>query len=308
MPNKIAKENPMQNKQNLVLIDGYAQIYRGFYGIRNLTNSQGEPTNAIYAIARFLLKLESMLKYQYASFVLDKGKSQKRLAIHPTYKSTRKPMPDELRSQIPYIRQWVEAFGYTIIEQQGQEADDLIGAIVYNRENHPTYIVSGDKDLTQLISEQVFMIIAGSKGQYTIWDKQAVIKKFGIPPKLIVDYLALIGDTADAIPGIAGVGPKTALKLLLEYQNIDNLLENHQSIKNEKLREKLANSKQLLTLNRKLINLDLTLPDNWQGVQSLKRKRANWNLLLELCDKHNFKSLKNTIYDARNQERNPTLF
>ena len=139
----------ISKNRKIVLIDGYAQIYRAFYGIRNLTNSRKEPSNALFGMARFLLKLDETATYnhEYAAFVLDKGKSTKRLAIHPEYKGTRKPMPDELRGQIEWIREWVEASGFPIIEKQGIEADDLIGPIAEDTLDVPVLIFSADKNL-----------------------------------------------------------------------------------------------------------------------------------------------------------------
>ena len=296
--------------QKIVLIDGYAQIYRAFYGIRNLTNSKNEPSNALFGMARFLLKLDetAAYKHEFAAFVLDKGKSSKRLAIHPDYKGTRKPMPDELRSQIPWIREWVEASGIPIIEKQGIEADDLIGAIATNYLENSILIFSADKDLAQLVNDNTFLMTPGKKGEAIRMDYDLVVNKFGVTPKQVVDYLSLVGDSADNIPGVVGVGAKTAAKLLQEYGNIEGIYANLEKITRKKMYASLAASHQLLVKNKKLISLDLTMLDNWNGLKTIERKQPNWEKLMNIATNHNLQTILKSITENRQRNRNPTLF
>lgn len=298
----------MTNSNRVVLLDGYGVIYRSFYAVHGLTNARGEPTNALFALARFLLKFDADFPHQYGAFVLDKGRPAKRMVLLPTYKATRPPMPDDLRRQIAPIREWIEAAGWLILEEEGREADDLIAAVVEAREGREMLVVSQDKDLAQLVQPGVSLLAAGKKGEHQILGEREVGEKFGIPPAAVVDYLALVGDSADNVPGVQGVGPKTAAKLLEQFGSIRDMLANVQAIRNEKVREKIQAAGDVLARNRELVALDTALPVGWRGVDSLRRRAPDWGRLLAMARDHGLKSVESSLLKAQQEARSPSLF
>ena len=247
--------------KTLFLIDSYAWIYRSYYAVRALSTAGGMPTNAVFAMLRFLLKLEDLSSGEDGAFVFDLGKSAYRTALAADYKANRPPMPEDLKPQIPVIRDLIASFGWPLIESEGYEADDLIACIVKAFPEHPVRIVSGDKDLSQLIDRRVVMLTPSKDGKDLVpRGEKETVEKFGIPPASIVDYLAMTGDSSDNIPGIEGVGPKTAVRLLLQFGSIDGILANLEKIPGETLRNRLAAGAERLALNRKLVKLIDTLP------------------------------------------------
>jgi len=298
----------MMNRNRLVLVDGYAHIYRSYYAIRELTNGRDEPVNALYGMARFLMKLDQTLPHDHGAVCMDKGKSVKRLEVLPSYKGTRPPMPDLLRFQIPLIRDWIVASGWPIVEEEGREADDLIGAVAQARAGKETYVITDDKDLAQLVEDGVWLVLPGKKGQSQHLDIDGVREKFGVPPEAIPDYLALVGDNVDNIPGVPGVGPKTATTLLTRFGSIDAMLEQVDAIERESLREKIRQSGDLLSRNMELVKLDLSLPEGWDGLETVRRGKPDWDSLLGMARDHEFKSLVTALEQARYDARNPTLF
>ncbi len=290
----------------IILVDAYAQIYRGFYALPLMSNSQGEYTNAIFAFSRFLLNLEKYHASEYGAVVFDLGKPTARLEILPEYKANRSPMPDELRAQLPVIREVVEAFGYPLLECEGREADDLLAAIATNFTNFNVKIISADKDIAQVIDERVEMLIPGGKKGLQKRGIEEVIEKFDIKPEQIVDYLAMIGDASDNIIGVVGVGPKTAAKLINQFGSIEAMLADLNSIANEKLREKITNSIETMRRNIKLIELDCSFPDDsWKEVEIVSRKTPNWDKLAEIAEKMELKSFLKDLEEFRPP---PSLF
>jgi len=293
----------------IVLIDGFAQIFRSFYAIPALTNSRGEPTNALYGMARFLLKLDEELPGDYGAFVLDCGRPARRMQLLPEYKANRPPMPDLLRAQVNPIREWCAAAGWEILVQEGHEADDLIAAIVKAREGLETAIISFDKDLAQLVTaDGVSVWLPAPKGKFEQMGPREVEDKFGVPPAAVRDYLALLGDSSDNIRGVDGVGAKTAAALLQQYGSIAALLEKLDTVGKAGLREKLAQSKALIQRNCDLVSLDLTLPEGWQGVNGIRRRTPDWEKLLAMARDNGFNSLQAVLNTARQAAQNPGLF
>jgi DNA polymerase-1 len=292
----------------IILIDGYAHIYRTFYAIRELSNARGEPTNALYGMIRLLMKIDQEMPSSLGAVVLDKGRCTRRLAIRPEYKGTRKPMPDPLRQQVPLIREAVSWLGWPMLQWEGREADDLIAGIVSTRGEHPVRILSGDKDLAQLVDADVTLVTPGGKGAWTNLGPEDVNAKFGVPPTAVRDYLALVGDSSDNIIGVPGVGAKTAAKLLNEFGSIDGILANLDSIAAKRTREALAGSADLLRANRELTSLDRELPDEWDGLASLKRRNPDWQALLDNAIDNGFKSLVPVLEKRLDDFRNPSLF
>ncbi|NOY74978.1 MAG: 5'-3' exonuclease [Kiritimatiellaeota bacterium] len=283
--------------KKMLLIDAYAQIFRGFHALPLMTNSKGEYTNAIFAFSRFLLQMERDASSEYGAVVFDKGRSTKRLEIHPEYKANRSPTPEELKEQLPGIRRMVEAFGFPVLEFEGVEADDLIAVLAANFTDFKVGVVSADKDLAQMIDERVEMLIPQGKGKgFSKMGVEGVVDKFGVRPDQIVDYLALIGDSSDNIPGVRGVGPKTAAKLLTEHGSIENMLANPEAIENERLRSKIADSAELLRKNIKLITLDSAPPDDsWTIIESVTRRPPDWRGIAEIAERYELKSFRRDL-------------
>jgi DNA polymerase-1 len=298
----------MDQQPPLLLVDGYAQIYRGFHAIPGLTTATGQPTNAVLAVAKFMQTLEEAYPTTTGAIILDKGAPARRLELAPDYKATRPSMPDELRAQIPVIREWFEAAGWNIIEREGLEADDLIHDIVMTSPGAMTYIISGDKDLAQLVSENVHMLIPGKQKSFQDRGPEEIEAKFSVPPRLVGDYLALIGDTSDNIAGVPGVGPKTAAKLLNEHGSIHSILNNLDAIERKTLREKLASHKEQILKSRLLVALGSGEPANATTLKKLQRPQPDFDRLIEMATELELKSLIKSLEKAREKFRSPMLF
>ncbi|KPK10428.1 MAG: DNA polymerase I [Acidithiobacillales bacterium SG8_45] len=243
------------DKQPLVLVDGSSYLYRAFHAMPGLSNSSGEPTGAVYGVTNMLRKLLADYDPQYIAVVFDaKGKTF-RNDLYPEYKANRPPMPEELRPQVPLVHDIVEAMGLNLLIVDGVEADDVIGTLATQaaKEGRDALISSGDKDLAQLVNKHINMVDTMKDVTY---DHDGVVDKFGVPPERIIDYLTLVGDTSDNIPGVPKVGPKTAAKWLEEYGTLDNLIAHADEIPGkvgENLREALDQiplSKELVTIKR----------------------------------------------------------
>lgn len=222
----------------VLLIDAYSQIFRLFYAIRELTNAKGEPTNALFGMSRLFLQLEDAFPSEYGAMVFDHGKCVRRTTLLPSYKGQRPPMPEELRAQLPKIRQWAQAFGWPLVEREGFEADDLLAGIAGERHGETVRILTSDKDLGQLVKDgEVLLLKPGTvKTPWEEIDEAKILEKFGVAPSQLSDYLALLGDTADNIPGIPGCGPKTAARLLQQFGTLEELIAHLEALPTGKLR------------------------------------------------------------------------
>ena len=281
--------------RSLILIDSYAQIFRGYFAVRVLTAHDGTPTNAVFAMAKFLLKLHADYPADAfdGAFVFDLGKPAHRLELAPDYKANRPPAPPDLNAQVPIVRDLIRAFGWPLFEQQAWEADDLISALTFAFPEREIRIVSADKDLAQLINDRVAMLIPSHSGAgFELRDEAAVVGKFGVPPSGIIDYLALVGDAADNIPGIEGVGPKTAAKLISACGSIDAILANPALVTNENLRRKLVDGADHLRRNQALVRLLREPPAgaNWSDAM-LERTAPDFRRIRELAAELNLHSI-----------------
>lgn len=283
--------------KQLLLVDAYAQIFRAYYAVRSLSNSKGDPTNAVFAMLKFLLQLEDTYADCDGAFVFDLGRPPHRMALAPLYKANRPPAPEDFKAQLPAVRALIQAFGWPIVEQENWEADDLIACIAHAFPERPILILSGDKDLSQLVDTRVRMLIPGlAPGVLSIRDEGGVTEKFGVPPTAIVDYLALIGDASDNIPGIAGVGPKTAAALLQKFGSIEAMLQHPDAIEKEKLRTKITEGAELLRTNIRLIQLLTTPPEGTRWTHdSWRREKPDYAAVHELAETLELKSLLSTI-------------
>ncbi len=282
----------------IMLIDAYAQIYRGFYGVRNLTNSRGEPVNALFAIMKLLLKMHKYYPTKLGCFAFDKGKPAFRLGLAPDYKAGRPPMPDELKLQIEGIREIIKLFGWKIVENEKLEADDIVALIAKKFTDYDVEICSADKDIAQVTTDRIKMLIPdkNSPNGLKLQGPQEVIDRFGIRANQIIDYLSLLGDNADNIPGVQGVGAKTAVKLLLQFDTIENMLNNINEISNLKLRGKIANSIAILDKNKQLISLKTDIDDmQWDNVENIIRSEPNWQGIAKFAEENELKSILREI-------------
>ena len=257
---------PAKTAPRLFLIDAYALIYRSFFAFINrpLTNARGENTSAPFGFANFLYEIRDQHQPDYIAVVFDSGRSH-REELYPDYKATREKMPQELRDSLPRIRELVEAFGDRVIAVEGWEADDVIGTLAARAvaEGLEAVIVSGDKDFFQLVGKGVHLLNPGRGGPHGVaaqWvDAKRAAKKFGVEPGQVVDYLALVGDSSDNVPGAPGIGPKTAQKLLGEYGTLEDLLEHAEEIKAKRPRESLLGHREQILLSKELVTIKTDL-------------------------------------------------
>ncbi len=271
----------------LILVDGSSYLYRAFHALPPLTNSRGEPTGAVYGVVNMLRKLIADYQSEHVTVVFDaKGKTF-RDELFEHYKAHRPPMPDELRTQIEPLHAIVRAMGLPVLVIDGVEADDVIGTLAVQAAaiGLPVVISTGDKDMAQLVDGHVTLVNTMSN---TTLDVQGVIGKFGVSPGQIIDYLALVGDTSDNIPGIPKVGPKTATKWLQEHGSLDNIIAHADQISG-KVGESLREHLHLLPLSRQLatIRCDVPLP---VGPLDLQSQPADTAALRELFQRMEFKT------------------
>jgi len=252
-------------KPLLAVVDGSNYLYRAYYAIPALTNSKGFPTNAIYGFTTMLLKLMRDLEPDYAVVTFDLKGPTVRHEEYEEYKATRKPMPEDLIPQVPLIKEVIRAFSICVLEKQGIEADDLIGTLTMKARalSWRTALVSGDKDLMQLVGEDVSMV---DTMKDKIYDAAAVKEKFGVGPDKVVEILGLMGDTSDNIPGVPGIGPKTAQRLIEEYGTVDAVIANSENLRNVKLRESFRQYADQARLSRQLalIRTDIDIDFDFQ--------------------------------------------
>ncbi len=287
----------------LLLVDGHYYAYRSFFAIRGLSNSRGEPTNAVFGFVKALRRMLVDLNPCYAAVIWDEGLPERRMTLRPEYKQQREETPPELVPQIETIRQLVPLFGVASLGLEGHEADDLIASYVRAATQAGIFSVlaTNDKDLFQLASESVAIYSTakadtGADGGFVLLGRAEVEAKWGVEPEYILDVLALTGDSVDNIPGVPGVGPKTAAKVIRQHGGIRRLLDNLESLENTTLRDKLAAHRQTILDNLEMVRLDLDLPLPVPISQLVIRPR--WQQLIEAVDALEFKSLAR---DLRNE-------
>jgi 5'-3' exonuclease len=299
----------------LLLIDGHYYVYRSFFAIPNLSNSKGEPTNAIFGFTKTLRLMVKHLQPELGAVVWDEGVPQKRVELQPAYKETRKEMPKPMIPQLQFIQKLTPWLGFRNISLPDTEADDLMGCYAIaacKRAGTEVVFATNDKDLFQLVGPCVKIYttakadLASPKDGFALLTEDKVTAKWGISPKLIGDVLALTGDSVDNIPGV-GLGRKTAAALISEYGGLEPLLNNIDKVKSAKTREKLANAREQILQNRKMIDLDcnLELP---VPIEQL-RIEPDYPALIAALEKCEFKSLLQEVREeairlgARDQEQ-----
>jgi len=249
----------MEKEKTLYLIDGTAYIYRAYHAIRGLSNSRGLPTNAIFGFTRMLMKLMEDRSPQYVAMFFDAKGPTFRHEMYKDYKANRPPMPEDMVVQLPYIKEVTAAFNLPTIEMSGFEADDLIGtaARLAEEQGYSVVIVTGDKDFMQLVTDKI--AIWDPMKDSTI-DIQSFKEKFGIEPHQMIDVQGLSGDTADNIPGVPGIGQKTALSLIKTYRSMQQVYQKLDTITKKKQRENLENFKDQAFLSRELVTINTKVP------------------------------------------------
>jgi DNA polymerase-1 len=251
-----------------LLVDGHYYAYRSFFAIRDLSNSRGEPTNAVFGFVKALRKMLADVQPDAAAVVWDAGLPARRMELLPSYKQQRDETPDQLEAQFPVIEEAVAALGFHNVSLKGHEADDLIAsyAAAVRAENPEVIIATNDKDIYSLVENHVSIYstnktdLKDPKDGFALLGPSEVEAKWGVPPGLIPDVLALTGDAVDNIPGVEGVGPKTAAKLVREHGAVSKLADDPSVIKNDKLRDKVAAAADRVRLNLELVRLDDDLP------------------------------------------------
>jgi DNA polymerase-1 len=281
--------------ERLLLVDGTALLYRSFYAIRSLSTRAGLPTNAVYGFVKLTGQLLRVWKPTHVIVAFDGGSPASRLDRLPSYKANRKPMPPDLRSQIPLAESYLDCAGLARLRLEGQEADDVIATLAAQARADGAdrvLIAAHDKDLYQLVDETVHIVAqAGGEDEMGAAEVQA---KMGVSPVQIVDWLALVGDSSDNIPGVQGIGPKTAATLLGEFGNLDALLASLDRVPNERIRSALRSAREIAVRNRELVRLRTDLDCGLRWVDSLQRPCRTAELLA-LYEKLEFRSLAREI-------------
>ena len=282
--------------KKLYLVDVSSMYFRAFYAIRPLSNAAGMPTNALYGFLSMTTKLLKQLKPDYVAFCFDLKEPSFRLGLYSEYKANRSAMPEELVPQVPYVRKLTDALGVPAFSRSGYEADDLIGALAVFGRKHDleVVIVSGDKDFGQLVQPYVSIYDTMKDVKY---DAKGVEEKIGVPPAQVIDYMALVGDSSDNVPGVAGIGPKGAQKLLAQFKTLDEIYSSLDLIANKNLVKKLEQSKEMAFLSRKLVTIetDIKLIDS---IEELRMREVDREGLMQLLTELDFKSFAKNLLNT----------
>lgn len=283
----------------LLLVDGHYYLYRSFFAIRGLKNSRGEPTNAIYGFIKALRKMLADVKPDRAAVIWDAGLPARRVELQPAYKQNRSEMPDDLRPQEDWLQKNISLLGTQSLELPNTEADDLIAsyARASRKDGADVVIATNDKDILQLVEAHIHIYSTNKtdikEGTFALLGPAEVAEKWGVPAAHIADVLALTGDSSDNIPGVPGIGGKTAVQLVTAHGSVQCLLENPSLIENPRLREKIIANRDIIIANREMVRLDddLPLPVSWESLEISPRHPE---LLAALRDCE-FKSLVSEI-------------
>ena len=287
------KENPQGGK--LFLVDGHSFCYRAFYAIPNLTNSKGEPTNAIYGFVTMMRRLMEEQKPSLVAMCFDRKEPTFRHEQYKEYKAHRKPMPEELVKQIEPIKEFCRISKMAIFEKAGYEADDVIGTLAKQgeKEGYQVFIITGDKDAFQLVNDRVKILQPHKEN--LVYDAEKVRERFsGLGPDKIVDILALMGDASDNIPGVPGIGEKTAMKLIQEFGSVNGLLERLEEVPSEKQRQKIQENMEDLKLSQMLATIDTDVPleIEWDALRVVEPDTV---ALMEFFKRYEFRGLLKNV-------------
>ncbi len=294
MLNYFKQESTVPAKR-FFMLDGMALAYRAYFAMIShpLINSKGQNTSAVFGFTNYLMKIIGDEKPDYLVAVFDTAEPTFRHKEYPEYKATREKMPEEMISQLTHIKKLLNAFGVPTIERPGYEADDVIGtlALLAAKENIDVFMVTGDKDFMQLVTPKIKMYKPGKSGtDVEIVDEKGVEKKFGVKPSQVIDVLALTGDAVDNVPGIKGIGEKTAIPLIQKYGSLEKALSSADKIDKPALREKLKTGKEMALLSKKLVTIKTDVP---LGVDfhTLKEKNSDSSEIAKILNELEFRSL-----------------
>lgn len=296
----------MRDKKLFVIVDTMALAYKAYFAYINrpLSNSKGEPTSAVYGFLSQIFKILNDTKPDYFVIAFDSKEKTFRHDRYENYKSSREEMPEELIPQIARIKEIVEAFNFPLLIQPGFEADDLIGTAVRlaEKEGLESYAVTPDKDYIQLITDFVKILRPGKSGdKWELIDKEAAIKKYGFEPIYMIDYLALVGDASDDIPGVAGIGPKTATPLIRQFGTVEQIYENIDKIEKAGVKKKLLENKENAFLSKELATIKTDVPMNLD-FEHAKFGKPDFEKLLEIFAELEFKSFGNRLFSIYEKE------
>jgi DNA polymerase-1 len=289
-----------------VLVDGFNLAYRCFFAIPELTRADGFPTNALHGWVKSLWKIEDLAKPAGVLVFFDLGGAQDRLALHPGYRAQREEMPEALEKQLPPLKALTRAMGYVGVERDGVESDDLLAAqaVALARAGHDVRVVTSEKDSAQIVDGRIHLLLppptANPRLGWRSIDAAGVREKFGVPPAAIADYLALVGDSSDNIPGLAGVGPKTAARWLEAHGTLEGVIAHAVALKPERFAAVVAAEAERLRLNLRLTTLNLDLPV-LPPARVPPDPSALWTLLEEM-------EMKTTLDEARRRYGQAELF
>ncbi|MDP6877672.1 MAG: DNA polymerase I [Candidatus Marinimicrobia bacterium] len=276
-----------RNKKRMFLIDGYAMLYRAHFAmIRNpLITSYGLPTSALFGFLNQLFRILNKESPDFIATIFDRKEKTFRHKKYPDYKANRDPMPEELQIQLPHLWKLIDALQIPNLSKKGYEADDIIGTLAVDgsKNNFEVFIVSGDKDFMQLINDNVFLYAPGTKNKPDkIYDKEGVKERWGVPPEKIIDLFGLMGDSSDNIPGVSGVGPKSAMKLINEYDTLEEALNNAEIVANKRVRNGLLEGKENAILSKDLVTIvtDLPLEYNLKDFENIEFNKSSLESLL----------------------------
>jgi DNA polymerase-1 len=252
----------------LLLVDGYYYAYRSFHALIGLTTPKGAPIGAVYGFLKALRRMQRDLRPDRAAVVWDQGIPARRSTLQPEYKAQREEMPEALETQLPLLRELVTLIGFPSVSLPDTEADDLMASYAYaaRAQGWESFLATADKDLFQIVSSDIRVYttqkteLASPKDTHALLDGARVQRKWGVTPEQLGDLLSLVGDKADNIPGVPGIGPKGAATLLGTHGSLDAVLNDLSSVSSQKLREKLEAGRTQLEQNREMVRLDLNLP------------------------------------------------
>jgi DNA polymerase I len=275
----------------LLIVDGHAYAYRAFHAIRELRSPSGQPTNAIFGFVKMLAKMRMAIGSTHLIVVWDGGLNAERVTALPEYKAQRPEMPDDLKPQLDEIVSYLKAAGFASFCGEGIEADDYIAGLARRAADADMAVViaSSDKDFMQLVSPQIGLLNPNDKSE-AVWTDEQVRAKTGIEPSQVVDWLSLMGDSVDNIPGVPGVGPKTAADLLKQFGSVANLYVRLDEVKSEKLRARLRGSADAVRRNLELVRLRNDLPREFSP-EEVTEKPADAGLLRGLYQRWGFKGM-----------------
>ncbi len=302
--------NLKKDTDKFVLVDVNALVHRAYHAYPETLSSNGIQTNAVFGFSVLLLEVLEKFHPEYVVCCMDVGKAKERLKLFPDYKATRKPMDPELATQLPLVQEVIEAFNLKIYAKDGYEADDMIGSIISKKkiENNPnleTIIVTGDKDIFQLVDHNTYVYMAGSSfSKSNLYGVEEVKVKMGFGPEFVVDYKAIRGDASDNIPGVKGIGDKGALDLITKYGHLENILANIESIEQSRMKKALAAHLDEAKMSYKLATIMTDLDVDFQ-LEDVRFNDGDMSRVYDVFMKYRFNSLLKRIANLRDSRQSP---